>query len=299
MRKTKFCGLRIRAAGGFTLIEVMIATSLALVVAAAAFTFLSTTMRLHAENLSLNNSHLTARTPLERMIRQINSAGCSPILVDEKGANLAGSGPAPGIRFCILASPTAYSIPTATAASATSISLKVNAGQATPRATDILLIHASPGGEPGNGIQVPITAVSGSGPTYTLTLQSLIGAAVAANSSAFILQQGAFIAVGGQLRYYNRFMSEARDGATLFNTSGSFDALAQVEAAPPALPNSQATPFSYTPFESRQVLDSHVLRVNLRVRSANYSNRVTSFDSFLNMQSSIAVKSSYVDPARL
>ena len=58
--------------GGFTLVEILIATSLALLVGAAAYTLLSATMKLYAENFSLNHSHQTARLPLERMIREIN-----------------------------------------------------------------------------------------------------------------------------------------------------------------------------------------------------------------------------------
>jgi type II secretory pathway pseudopilin PulG len=295
---------RTRNSAGFTLVETLIASSLATIVIAGAYTFLTAAMNLYADNVSLNLSHQTARLPLERIIREVNNAGCPPILVDEKGADIAGNGPAPGIRYCTLASPSAYTIAAAALATSTTVSLKVVTGQAKPRPSDILLIHASPNGQPGNGIQMEITAVAGGASPYTLTLKSAVGTPIPVNSSALILQQAAFITNGGQLRYYNKFVSEAKDGATVFNAATSFRSLAQVEPmsnVPPAPVETLAKPFSYTPFETRQSLDPHLLRVNLRARSAAYSNvdGAAKFNSFLNMQSSIAVKSAYVDSTKL
>jgi prepilin-type N-terminal cleavage/methylation domain-containing protein len=316
MRNDKIrAGLRRANESGFTLAEMVIATSLSVVVAAAAYTLLTSALKLYSENFSLNHSHQIARLPLERMIREINDSGCPPVLVDEKGADVAGNGPAPGIRYCTLVSAAPYTITAAATAASTSVSVKVNTGQAKPRDSDILLIQASAPGQPGNGIQVEISAVTGTISPYTVTLKTALGADVAINSSVLILQQGAFIASGGQLRYYNKVMSEAKHGTTVFNAPSSFRALAQVE---PVSGQTQATPFSYAPFASyvvvnnqskyRQDLDPRILRVNLRARSAKYSNlnpgkaksfvQVADFHSFLDMQSSIAVKSVYVDSTK-
>lgn len=279
-----------RPAGGFTLVEVMVGTSLAVLVAAAAYTLLSATLKLYAENFSLNHSHHSARMPLERMILEINSSGAPPILVNDRGADVGGDGPAPGVRFCTPASSSPYTVTSAAIATATSVELRVNPGQPKPRESDILLIHASPENSYGNGLQVEISAVTGASSPYTVTLKSALGVPVSDDSSALVLQQGAFIAVGGQLRYYNKVMSEARHGAGAFDAPANFRVLAQVQPAPST---TAAAPFSYANGDHR------LLRVNLRARSLRNSNRVSAFNSFLNMQSSIAVKSVYLDPTKL
>ena len=229
----------------------------------------------------------------------------APLLGDDKGADTAGveqpagSGQrwAAGGRFCTLVSSPPYTIPTAATATATTVSITVSPGQVKPRESDILLIHASSVGKLGHGIQVEISAVAGATSPYTVTLKNALGVAVSADSTVLVLQQGAFIAVGGQLRYYIKVMSEARHGAVAFNTPANFRALAQLEAAPG---ETQARPFSYATNEDR------LLRVDLRARATRYSNldaRYTSaapsFSTFLDMQTSIAVKSTYLDPTKL
>ncbi len=298
MKREKILTRGTRGTGGFTLVEVMISTSLAVLVAAAAYTLLTATLKLYAENFSLNHSHDTARLPLERMIREISNAGSAPILVTATGADtsgveqVAGSNTrwAPGIRFCTLASLSAYSVTSSATSAATTVQLRVNAGQPKPRESDILFIHASELAKTGNGIQTEVLSVSGTSSPFTVTLKSALGIAVSANSTALLLQQGAFITVNGQVRYYNKVMSEARHGATAFNAAANYRILAQVEPTPG---QPEARPFAYTAAEDR------LLRVDLRARTGRHSKRVGDFNSFLNMQSSIAVKSAYLDPTKL
>lgn len=302
-QKTRIPGSR--GTDGFTLPEILISTTIALIVGAAAYTLLTATIKLYAENFSLNHSHQTTRLPLERMIWEISDSGSAPILVNDKGADTtgveqpSGSGNrwAPGIRFCTLVNTTRYTIANSATATATSVNINVATGQLKPRDSDILVIHASPVGKVGNGIQAEISTVTGASSPYTVTLKSALGVAVSANSSALILQQGAFIAVGGQLRYYSKVMSEARHGAAAFNAPANFRDLARVEAVPG---EAEARPFSYGTTEDR------MLRVDLRARATKYSNLDTrysqaspNFNTFLNMRTSIAVKSTYLDPTKL
>lgn len=277
---------------GFTLIELLFAGCVAGLALLAGYSLLTSALALYAKNFSLNRSHYTGRVCLEKMITKINGAGAAPILVDEHGADVAGNGPAAGVRLCTPAPNGVHSITAAVASTDTSLLLSVTSDQRRPRAGDIILINAGAVVQGGKVVQVEISAVTATANAsiFQLTLRESVGSAIPAASRCLVLQQQAFITVGKDLRYYPSVMSEARHGASLFNNPTYFSVASSVTPLPG---ETLARPFSYTDPARR------VLSVNLRNKSAAYSNRVDSFNSFFNIRSSIAVKSVYLDPSKL
>lgn len=275
---------------GFTFVELLVSTVVAAVVAEGAYMLLDSGLTLYAKNFSLNLTHYTARTSLERMMPKINSAGAAPILIDEKGADVAGNGPAAGIRICVPGANSSYTIQNAAAATASTLTIVVGAGQTRPRDSDILLIDAGTVLQSGNAVQVEISAVAGTGSPLTVTLKDPVGSAIPANSRCLILQQVAFIASVNQLRFYPKVMSEARHGATAFKDPANFTVISSIEPIPG---NTQPRPFSYSDAARR------LLAVDLRSTASRYSNQISRFNTFFNIHSSIAVRSAYLNPAKL
>ena len=277
---------------GFTFVELLVSSAVAGIVLFGGYTLVNSALSLYAKNFSLNRSHYTGRVSLEKVTAKIYAAGAAPILIDKAGADVAGNGPAAGIRFCVPATGSAYTVVDAVSANQTSAVIQTGTGQPLPRASDILLIDAGNVVQTGSIVQVELATVgSGSnGSVVNVTFRDAPGSAIPANTRCLILQQSAFVAVGGELRFYPTVMSVARQGATLFNNPASFSVISTVEPIPG---ETDAKPFAYSTSARR------LLSVNLRNRSSKYSHRVSGFSSFFNIRSSIAVKSTYLDPSKL
>jgi prepilin-type N-terminal cleavage/methylation domain-containing protein len=288
--KRSISSIRDHSRTGFTLVEVMIAVSLAVITGAGAYALLETSMTLYAKNFSINQSHYSARLPLELIALKVNGAGASPILVDNAGADVAGNGPAAGIRYCTPVTSATYVITTAADATATSLTIKVPAGAPKLRDSDVVLINAGPVVAEKEPVQVEIASVSGASSPYNVTLKSQVGVAVPANTNASILQQGAFITVNNQMRHYPKVMSVARHGAGAFNSSANFKVIASVLPLPNA---TAALPFSYND-SARRLLD-----VTVRGTSLRYNNRVSEYSSFSSVESRIAVRSIFLNAKKL
>lgn len=284
--------LKSRRDRGFTFVELLISSVVAGIALMGAYTFLNSALSLYAKNFSLNRSHYTGRVSLEKLTTKLYAAGAAPILVDAKGADVAGDGPAAGIRYCAPATNGSYTIKNAVSSTDTTATIQTGTGLPRPRPSDILLIDAGAVVQTGTVVQVEISSVT-QGPdasTLSATLRDAPGAAIPANTRCLVLQQSAFIAVGTELRFYPAVMSEARHGASAFNNPANFSMISTVEPAPG---QTAAKPFSYQDAARR------LLSVNLRNRSSKYSQRVGAFNSFFNIRSSIAVKSTYLDPSKL
>jgi prepilin-type N-terminal cleavage/methylation domain-containing protein len=288
--KTSIASIRYRSCTGFTLVELMISVALAVLTGAGAYALLETSMTLYAKNFSINQSHYTARLPLELIALKVNGAGASPILVDKAGADVAGDGPAAGMRYCTPVTSASYVIPTAAGKTATS--LKINASKGAPklRDSDVVLINTGPQVAEQETVQVEIASVSGTTSPYSVTLKKPVGVEIPAGTPATVLQQGAFIAVDNQLRYYPKVMSVARHGTTAFNAAANFRVIGNVLPAPNA---AQPLPFSYSDTARR------LLRVNVRATSSRYDHRVSSYNSFSAVESSIAIRSIFLDAKKL
>ena|SRR5688572_1894857 len=284
--------LRFSRRRGFTFVELLISTVVAGVALMAGYTLLNSALSLYAKNFSLNRSHYTGRVSLEKLTAKLYAAGAAPILVDKAGADIAGDGPAAGIRFCAPVTNRSYTIKNALASSDTSATLEVANGQPRPRPSDILLIDAGAVVQTGSVVQVEISGVTSAteAGVVVATLRDAPGTAVPVDARCMILQQSAFVAVGTELRFYPTVMSHARHGASAFNHPGNYSVISTLDPAPG---ETEAKPFRYQDPARR------LLSVNLRNRTSNYSHRAGAFNSFFNIRSSIAVKSTYLDPSKL
>ena len=286
--------LRSRIHGGgdcraFTLVEVVMAAGLAAIVGIAGYMLLNSGLVLYAKNFSINNSHYTARMSLEKMIMKINSSGAAPILVDETGADIPGDGPAAGVRLCTLPANSAYKTFAGVSATATSLKVKIEAGQLQPRESDILIIDAGSVVQTGTVVQCEIASVIRSGDVATLNLRTPVGSDVTANNMCLVLQQIGFIAVGDELRHYPKVMSVARHGAAAFNSRTNYDLLSGLQPAT----GTQALPFSYN--DPARIM----LSVDIRSRVPRYTGSTESFNNYFNIKSAVAVKAIYLDPTKL
>lgn len=279
-----------RSSEGFTFIELLVSTVVGAIAAAGAYALLDSGLSLYAKNFSINASHYTARVSLERMMPKINSSGTAPILIDEKGADVAGNGPAAGIRLCVPTPNNSFTIATAAAATATSLSIAIGPGQTKPRDSDILLIDAGVVLQSGKAVQVEITSVSGTASPVTVSLKAPVGSTIPADSRCLILQQIAFVASANQLRFYPKVMSEVRHGAAAFTNPANFTVMSTIEPTPGT---TQPRPFSYKDATRR------LLSVDLRNRTSRYSNQVSKFNTFFGIHSSIAVRGAYLDSSKL
>jgi prepilin-type N-terminal cleavage/methylation domain-containing protein len=277
---------------GFTFVELLIASVVAGIALFGGYTLVNAALSLYAKNFSLNRSHYTGRVSLEKVTSKIYASGAAPILIDKTGADVAGNGPAAGIRFCVPAAGGAYTVTNAVASTETSAVIQMRTGQPRPRASDILLIDAGSVVQTGSVVQVEITSVTNTtdASRVNVTLRDAPGSAIPANTRCLILQQSSFVAVGTELRFYPLVMSTARQGATVFNNTLNYSVVSTVEAVPG---QTDAKPFAYNGTARR------LLSVNLRNRSSKYSKRVGGFNSFFNIRSSIAIKSTYLDPTKL
>ena len=284
--------LRFSRRRGFTFVELLISAVVGGIALMAGYTLLNSALSLYAKNFSLNRSHYTGRVSLEKMTARLYAAGAAPILIDKAGADVAGDGPAAGIRFCAPATNRSYTVKAALASGDTTVTLEVPSGQPRPRPSDILLIDAGAVVQTGTVVQVEISAVSpGSDAAVVVaSLRDAPGTSVPINTRCLILQQSAFVAVGTELRFYSTVMSHARHGASTFNHPANYSVISTLDPAPG---ETEAKPFRYQDPARR------LLSVNLRNRSSNYSHRAGAFNSFFNIRSSIAVKSTYLDPSKL
>jgi prepilin-type N-terminal cleavage/methylation domain-containing protein len=277
---------------GFTFIELLVASVVAGIALFGGYALVNSALSLYAKNFSLNRSHYTGRVSLEKVTAKIYAAGAAPILTDKTGADVAGNGPAAGIRFCVPATGSAYTVVNAVSSTQTSAVIQIATGQPLPRASDILLIDAGSVVQTGNIVQVELTTVGGGSDAsrVNVTFRDAPGSSIPANTRCLVLQQSAFVAVGGELRFYPTVMSVARQGGTVFNNPANFSVISTVEPIPG---ETEAKPFAYSTAARR------LLSVNLRNRSSKYAHRVGGFSSFFNIRSSIAIKSTYLDPSKL
>ena len=83
----------------FTLIELLITTSVASVLGGIIYVVASEGVVSFARNASINRAYTDARITIDRLATAIDSAGQTPTLVDATGTALVGATQAQGIRF--------------------------------------------------------------------------------------------------------------------------------------------------------------------------------------------------------
>lgn len=264
--------------------ELAIAAACVAIAGGTAFILLQSATTLFLSGHAANRSNQLAYLTMDRLTRDIHSSIEVPGLVDENGAALTlAAGPpasAAGIRFRIYAGGP-FRVPVATAATATTVGLTLQAGQPMPKAGQLLAFPSVPVNGIPQDLFARVSSVSpappGTSTTPTVTLTATLGSfanpqvasgdLVTADSLAHVVSDVAYIVVtpaapaSPELRFYPRAMSIATDGAA-FNDSANFVIVTANMAASPQ-------PFSLA-------IGDRGVAVNLTVQDTAHSNRVSS-----------------------
>ena len=289
---------RSRRSGAFTLAELLVASAASVFLASIIYTAGSEMLLAFARNISINRSYSDARLALERIAQTVETAGHTPVLINNDGLTLATTSPAAGIRF-YRTDPapinTAMIIPSGLSTD-TRLVVTIPTGQSTPLVGDKIAI-------PAIGFQSLVTAVSGAAPTVTLVFggSTIASGCIPALSMSYIFQpiqpfptppatqvpqpiccscllftQVEFVTVGTQLRYYPR----APTTSTAFNTQSNYKVITNLVANPSN--TNQLLPFSLGP--------APTISVTLCAQGPDYNNvsNIHASNLYTQMQTSLA-----------
>ena len=274
----------------FTLGETLVALGVFGVVGTVLFSVLQAGSVLLAKNTSINLTHGNARLASEKLVNLIQSAVASPVLVDASLNAVSGDGPAAGITFIRLASPSTYTNVSTVTAAATNLRLRRTSSMPAPETGDILVMVGSDNTSFSQtnviGLQAPISSVATLSSTdFTVSFASTVGAlcnppdssgnVLLANSKMFLLDKMACVASGRDLRLLNNASNQ-----------NSYHVLTQLV---PITGETQLLPFRYTTADRRWV------DVDLRVESTAYNQRnLGTSNTFFNLKESIAYRSAVI-----
>ena len=288
-----------RRTAGFTLVEMMISTTLAGVVASIIYLVGGEALASFARNVSINRSYTDARMAIDRIAQTVASAGHPPILVDTDGAPTTAT-PAAGIRFYRANPLSTYKITVGSTGPLSvnqTLTLQLTAGQIPPVAKDVLTIATK-------GYQGVISSVLTTGTTCTVTMTNTLLADCTPKPTAIVdftspqqyaqgYTQVAYIVVGNQLRYYPQAKSVAVDGTTVFNNQTKYQVLVNLVSTANTSNGTAAAPL--LPFS---IVDSPTVTVQLYAENPDYNNRSTAVYNSINsvntytfMQSSLGARS--------
>lgn len=275
---------------GFTVVELMIASSIGLAVLAVAFSFMQSSGVLFAKSSSINQSHIGARGALERLTDSLQRANALPTLIDTAGN--ATTSPAAGLSFDnFRGTPYVITHPggSGLASSATSVTITrsthARAAPPLPAVGDSLLIDTTSATVLRAriaSVTVGATDTVNQRQTLTLTLSAPLGTNITWSASdpktADLVRREAFIVMpaGGrnELRYYRTFeplpaLNNAANYSVISNQLGT--------------QGLEGTPFTITTTGSDTVVGG-----NLTSRSGDYSNylahkQTSGFNTFLKL----------------
>jgi hypothetical protein len=266
---------------GFTLVEMAVAAACVVIAGGTAFVFLQSATVLFLSGHAANRSNQLAYLTMDRLARDVHSSIEVPALVDADGATITLTGSAPvnaaGIRFRAYAGGP-FQIPSATAADASTVTVKTQASPQMPRAGQLLAIPSVPVNGIPQDLFARVASVGAPGATVTVTLGGTLGsftspavatgALVPANAMSHTVNDVAYIVVTPpstgipELRFYPRAMSIAADGAAVFNDPANYNVVTANMAASPQ-------PFA-------MALGDRGVAVSLTVQDTEHSNRVRS-----------------------
>jgi type II secretory pathway pseudopilin PulG len=153
-------------AGGFTLIETIMAMASVGVVGLSIFYTLYYGLLLYTKNCAMNVSHEEARLALLQMNTDIHQAVSPPSLTDSNGTMVSGTSANSGVEFQVMLSATSYcQVSGSASASQNSVTVGLPSGYPTPYVGARLII-------PAFEVEADLTAVSVSGSLATCTLSS-------------------------------------------------------------------------------------------------------------------------------
>ena len=165
-----------KSRAAFTLAELLVAAAVSTVIASVIYTLGSDALFAFARNMSTNRCYSEARAAMDRISSLVQSAGHTPVLVNEDGTAWSSSTlpstskatqEAPGVRFYRLASQPSYAI-TSCASSGSTMTVTLPSGADAPKVGDVVLIGAV-------GFQGIVSSVTGSGTSYTLKFTDMNG----------------------------------------------------------------------------------------------------------------------------
>lgn len=262
---------RLRRAAGFTIVELMVASSVLAVVSVVAFAFMRSGTILTAKSARLNHSHDELRGSFDRLADQLMAANDVATLIGTNG--LPTTGPAPGLKFDkVVGDPYVLDPPTTPGSfSSTATSLIVwrstneLATAPIPSVGDVMLIPTSTGDIRARISGVAPHTASGKTQKLTLTFSSALGKSLSWQANqpqiAKIVRPEAFIVMPAnglnELRFYPQFepvptLSDRSKYIVLTNQVGTSSGEA-------------------TPFEIAAINDDRIVKSTLRVRESQFS----------------------------
>lgn len=276
---------------GFTLVELLIGATIGALVSLGVFAFIDTGSMLTARNLSVNLTSNSMRGALDRVETLIQQADTQPRLIDTAGANVAGTGPAAGVRFDLfVGGPVVVNPGTLTlASSATGFTIRyAQAASRAPADGDIVRfdgtsatlrprISGPPTDNPaGVGMRDAAANLAG---TLGTAVSSTTGlrARIVRDVALVVMPSGA----GRELRYYT-------DMATTTNMNDATKYRVVTDQI--AMQAADATPFSTSTIEGREFVS-----LSLRLRASNFDRRLVGkqadeFNTFAQVNSVIRPK---------
>ncbi len=296
----------------FTLVEILVALGVLSVVGTVAMSYMGSQTFLFAKNTSLNQSHASVRSELDRLTNELQQAQSPPILTDTSGV-ATGVTPAAGLQFDrLVGDPYVIAYPGSPGLAATDTSVTVTrstnilASAPIPRPGDVLLIDP-PTGAP---IRAQVASVAAGvidakakRQLITLTFVAPLGVAIdwrnppdtpPQQKTAKLVRREAFIVMPSgdrnELRFYQSFepLPPVTLAAILNDPSQYIVITDAVSTAVPVSGPADATPFSIDTTGGNRLVTA-----NLGTQAQDYVNSLAnkqaanSFNTFVRITTTL------------
>lgn len=267
---------------GFTLPEILIATAIGAMAAAALLIIVNSSLAMYAQNFSVNQSHHGLRMALDQIKLDVNRASGLPVLTDANGDPVAGNGPAAGIRFVTLEAG-----PYFLNANANAASNQLNIRNRAPRlAPGLNLIFENPPAiapisgvnPPGNATDTPVA--------LNVTLPERLGAYTdpPIAGGELIYRRNTAVNVGREVAIRAVPTGDGRAELRYYGDGGdSFRVLCRLVG--------DGSDLALRPFSRETGAGGQPgLRMTLNVQARRYDNRVNSFFSYMEIDTRIHLR---------
>ena len=194
--KSMICRPR-RGSAAFTLIEVLVTSSLIATIGGLVFVSLQAGVNLFGKNIAINLPYHSSRVAFDLVQRDLHSSAAAPQLINAALAGVAGPGPAAGVALRSFAGGP-YVVASDAAAAATLLEIEQAPGTA-PQAGDLLSL-------PAFRIERNVVSATSAGSNWLLTLDAPLGAALTGTATenyvAFFTRRLGYAVVGSNLLRY-------------------------------------------------------------------------------------------------
>ncbi len=277
--------------GGFTLVELLIGSTIGVIVSLGVFAFINTGSMLTARNLSVNLTGTSLRGSLDRVESLIQQSDTLPRLIDTSAATVAGTGPAAGVQFDFFVGGPIVVNPGSLTLTSAVTSFTIRYAQASSRAPtpgDIIRFDgAATTLRPRISAVTSNTLVSAGMRDAVVTLTSSLGTPFTATTAlrGKLVRDVALIVMsaGGsrELRYYTDMA-----GTTSLSDATKYVVLTDQIAMQAA---------DATPFSKRTIAAREFVALSLRLRASNFDRRLNGqqadqFNTFAQVDSVIRPK---------